>query len=91
MPNTSGPLGGTPIGVKPTQVVAVVNKPLYSKINWAQIVGAVAVGGAMFIPGFHLDPAVQTEIVGGLGLATMGVTWLLRTFGHAKAPASSTF
>lgn len=71
------------------KTLAVVNAPAWSKINWTNVIGGLATAGALFIPGFHLDPTTQADIVGTIGLITAGVTILLRTFGHHSPPATS--
>ena len=49
-----------------------------SKINWTQIIGIVSMFLAYF--GFELTPEDQTMVIGGIGVVTAIVTWILRTW-----------
>lgn len=75
------------IDVPAGKTIAVVNAPAWSKINWTQIIGAGAILGSFF--GLHVDAPTQAAIITVIGLATQGVTFLLRTFGHGNPPTSS--
>lgn len=65
--------------------VAIVSSPATSKINWTQIIGAAAIVGSYF--GLNLDPPTQAAVAVSLGLATQGITWVLRTFFTNKQPS----
>ena len=63
---------------EPGKVIAEVSTPSKSKINWTQIIGGAAIIGSYF--GLDLDPQTQAAVAVTLGLATQGITWVLRTF-----------
>jgi uncharacterized protein (DUF697 family) len=55
-----------------------VKSPWASKINWTQIIGVVAMAGAMF--GFDLDAAQQATIVSGIVAVQAAVTIIFKTW-----------
>lgn len=65
--------------------VVVVSTPFWSKINWTQFVGAIAMFGTYF--GIDLSPEVQTQVVLAIGGVTQLLTWALRTFFTNKQPS----
>lgn len=59
-----------------------INPAAFSKINWTQVVGAVAMLASIF--GLDVPADQQVAIVGGIGVATQVLTVILRTFFTAK-------
>ena len=68
-------------------VEADVKSDWASKINWVNVVSAVAVLGALF--GLDISPEMQAKIAGGLGVVTPLVTVVLRTWFTTKLTTSS--
>jgi hypothetical protein len=62
-----------------------MGNPLLSKINWAQLVGLLAMFTAMF--GLDVPADIQAQIAVGISAAVAVVTWVLRTFFHKPKPA----
>jgi hypothetical protein len=63
-----------------------LNPAILSKINWTQVIAAVATVTTVF--GFDISPALQLEIVTGIALATNVVTMIWRTFFTGATPAA---
>lgn len=63
----------------PVAVVVPVKSAWYSKINWTQAVGMLAMLGTAF-GGFDITPETQVEIVTAIGLAQGAITYILKTF-----------
>lgn len=61
-----------------------LNPAAFSKVNWTQVVGAVATLGALV--GLDLSPERQVEIVAAIALTTQAATVVFRTFFTGKAP-----
>jgi hypothetical protein len=57
-----------------------MGNPLLSKINWAQLVGLLAMFTAMF--GLDVPADVQAQIAVAITAIISVVTWVLRTFFH---------
>lgn len=59
-----------------------INPALLSKINWTQVIAAIATLAAVF--GFNFTPETQVMVVSMIALATQFLTVILRTFATAK-------
>ena len=59
-----------------------INPALLSKINWTNVIAAIATLSAVF--GFNLTPETQVMAVSMIALGTQLLTVILRTFATAK-------
>lgn len=59
-----------------------INPALLSKINWTNVIAAIATLAAVF--GFNLTPETQVMAVSMIALGTQLLTIILRTFATAK-------
>jgi hypothetical protein len=55
-----------------------VDNPLLSKINWAQLVGLLAMFSAMF--GLNIPTEIQGQVAVAITAIIAVATWVLRTF-----------
>ena len=70
-----------------SSTIVPIKSDLASKINWTQVVAAVAILGSLF--GFELDAQTQLAIVSVIAVGTQVATIIMRTYFTKSITASS--
>jgi uncharacterized protein (DUF697 family) len=60
----------------------MLNSPIYSKINWTQVISMAAMLATVF--GFDITPEMQVQILAGITAIGTVLTFVIRTFFTAK-------